>query len=107
MLLLLFWCERVSEKSGVIFCRKSKLQTDASGTGYSFSLLMAMRLSVLAGGHAGELLKLAHKMQFVIITAEYCQGGDGHFGNAQIKPGVLNPGMNHILNTGGAEKMFI
>ena len=66
-----------------------------------------MCFPVLAGRHTGEFLKLAHEMQFAVVSAEECQRGDGHIGDAEIKLGLLDPCVNHILNAGSAEKLFI
>lgn len=46
-------------------------------------------------------------MQFVFIAAENSQRGYGHFRGTQIKLGLLNTGVDDVLDAGYAEKFFI
>lgn len=70
-------------------------------------LLALVEISVLAGSHAGGLFKLSHEMCPALVAAEKGKGVYGHIGGAQIVAGQADPGGNHVLFVGDAEKFFV
>ena len=62
---------------------------------------------MLGGGHACKFFKLAHKVEFIVVTGHGGNCPDWLIGGGEIKLCQFNACLYDIVTTGNTKKIFV